>query len=206
MRRVYSVIHDEAEDEHIQYVVELYLDPRQRDSLMAFFLSGATLEQAEKGLGVDIDVLTMFKALYADMSVFRNKMEWRYYAEEYATTMCYDTAGEEQVKGGVLYGPTFLMMFWASGSEDVPISEREIITTQMKMAYIKAFAAKNVSITTAEAKEAYKWGQFAVSSAKQRNTIKDTGDLETGAKVAIKQRKATMKADEAGLNLSDILH
>ena len=86
------------------------------------------------------------------------------------------------------------------------LSDQEILTQQVILAHTKALAARNAGITDQEAKEAFKWGQFAVSTAARRSNIQDTGELETDAIVAIQKRKATLDAGEAGLELSEIYH
>ena len=81
LRDVYNVITGESQHETILYVIELYQTLRSRDTLVAFFLSGADFPQILQGSGVDIDALRLFEQLYIDSSVFRNKMEWREYAD-----------------------------------------------------------------------------------------------------------------------------
>ena len=74
------------------------------------------------------------------------------------------------------------------------------------MAHVKSLTARNASVTDIAAKEAYKWGQFAVATAQRRSSLQDTSEVEMDAIVAIQKRKATLEAEEAGLALSDILH
>ncbi len=206
LRDVYNVILGESKHETIMYVLELYHTHKSRDTLVAFFLSGAELPQIMQGTGVDADALRMFEQLFIDSTVFRNKMEWRAYAEYYVDQCCADENGQLQVKKGHLDGPITLMAHWAKGNEVITLTDQQILTQQALMAHTKALAARNAGITDIEAKEAYRWGQFAVNTAQRRSNLQDTADVEMDAIVAIQKRKATLEAEEAGLSLSEILH
>ncbi len=206
LRDVYNVIVGESDHEIIHYALELYHTPRFRDTLMAFFLSGATMLQVMQGTGVAADTLMVFEKLFINLDVFRNKMEWRAFAEHYVAKCCADEDGETQVKKAIIDGPITLLVHWRIGEEPVFLSDKEILTQQALLAHTKSMAAWNARLTDAESKEAYRWGQFAVSTAQRRNNINDNSDVETDAIVAIQKRKATLEANEAGLALSDILH
>jgi hypothetical protein len=190
----------------MEYVFELYDDHPSRDTLVAFFLSGATMAQIVQGTGIDSDTLATFEKLFIDITVFRNKLEWRAFAEHYVEECCANEAGEAQIKKGILDGPIALLAHWRVGNEMIFLSDQEILTQQVLLAHMKALTARNAGVTSAEAKEAFKWGQFAVNTATRRSTLRDTSEIETDAIVAIQKRKATMDAKEAGLEPGEILH
>lgn len=188
------------------YVLELYTVRQFRDTMVAWFLSGANHTQIRQGSEVDLDAIAIFEKLYVDSTAFRNKMEWRAYAEYYVTNCCYDEMGEKQVKMGALEGPLPLLSFWRKGNEIILLTDEEIMSQQAMMAHVKALAARNASVTDPAAKEAFRWGQFAVAVAGRRNVLNDTTDAEVDAIVAIQKRKATVEAQEIGLDLADIKH
>ena len=206
LRDVYSVMLGELKHEVYVYALELYTVHQFRDTMMAWFLSGATTEQILQGSGVDIDALAAFEKLFIDATTFRNKMEWRAYAEYYVANCCYNEIGEKQVKMGTLEGPIPLLSYWRIGNELIKITDEEIMSQQVMVAHIKALAARNASVTDPVAKEAFKWGQFAVAAAGRRNVLHDVTDSEVDAIVAIQKRKATLEAHEIGLDLADIKH
>ena len=206
LRDIYNVIEGNIEHKLYKYVLSMYYTHRERDTLIAWFISGADLPQIMQGTGVTADALNIFEKLYIDPEAFRNKMEWRAYAEYYVSECCADETGEKQVKIGVLEGPIPLLYFWQRGNEVIRISDTEVLTQQTLLAYVKATAARNASITDPESKEALRWGQFAVSSAAKRNLLNDPADVEVDAIVAIQKRRATLEAQEAGLDIADIAH
>jgi len=206
LRDIYNVIVSGLDHELYKYVLELYGTPSYRDTMMAWFLSGATTDQIVQGSGVTAEVLAVFERLFIDSSVFRNKLEWRAYAEFYAAHCCFDDVGKKQVQIATLEGPIPLLAYWKIGNEIIRITDEEILSTQLMLAHIKALAARNVSVTTPEAKEAFRWGQFAVNTAQRRNSLDDTSEIEVDAIVAIQRRKATVEAQEVGINLADIKH
>jgi len=188
------------------YVLELYTVPQFRDTMVAWFLSGATTEQIVQGSHVNMDALAAFEKLFVDSAAFRNKMEWRAYAEYYVANCCFNEIGEKQVKMGTLEGPIPLLSYWRQGNEIIKLSDEEIMSQQVMLAHVKALAARNASVTDPAAKEAFKWGQFAVAVAGRRNVLHAETDSEVDAIVAIQKRKATLAAQELGLDLADIKH
>jgi len=206
LKDIYNVILGELSHETYKYIIEMYKVPQQRDTLVAWFLSGANMGQIKQGSGVDQEALAAFELMFIDSASFRNKMEWRAYSEYYVAHCCADEMGQKQVKMGVLEGPIPLLAFWKKGNEEIKLTDTEILTQQALLAYVKSLAARNASITDPEAKEALRWGQFAVSSAARRNILNDTTETEVDAIMAIKRRRATLEAKEAGLSLADIAH
>jgi len=203
---IYNVIVQGLEHELYQYALELYGTPQYRDTLMAWFLSGATTEQIIQGTRIAPDVLAAFEKLFIDTSVFRNKLEWRSFAEYYVAHCCHDDAGKQQVKMAILEGPIPLLSYWKLGNEIIKLTDEEVLSTQLVLAHIKALTARNATVTAPEAKEAFRWGQFAVTTAQRRNTLDDNSEVEVDAIVAIQRRKATVEAQEVGLDLADIKH
>ena len=205
-REVYSVMNGTLELEPIIYALDIYENPSYRDTLIAFFLSGANTSQMMQGTRVDADTLSAFEKLFIDINVFRNKMEWRSYAEYYEANCCADEKGREQIKIGVLNGPIGLILHWHIGNEQIVLSDHEILTQQLRLAFVKSMVSRNASVTDSEAKEALKWGQFAVGAALRRSTLKGNTEIETDAIMAIKQRKSTMTIEETGMTAADFLH
>lgn len=205
-RQVYSVMRGELEHSTIRYALEIYQNPSYRDTVMAFFLSRADTNQIVQGTGVDADTLSVFEKLFIDSDTFRNKMEWRAYAEFYEARCCYNDSGKEQVKIGVLNGPIALVLHWHQGNEKIELSDATIITQQLRLAIMKSLVSRNASVTDAEAKEAFKWGQFAVNAALRRSTMKGGAEIETDAVMAIRKRKSTLSINETGMKPSDFLH
>ncbi len=203
---VYNVIIGATKNEIYHYALEIYQIHTQRDTMVAWLISGATMAQMMQGSGVTAEAIAVFEKLFMDSEAFRNKMEWRAYAEHYVANCCADDRGGQQVKMASLEGPIPLLSFWRKGNELIRITDEEIMSQQAMLASVKALAARNASVTDPAAKEAFKWGQFAVATAQRRNLLTDTTEVEIDAIVAIQKRKATVEAQEIGLVLADIKH
>lgn len=206
LRDIYNVIMQDLDHEIYKYVLELYGTPSYRDTMIAWFLSGATTDQIVQGSEVHPDALAVFEKLFIDASVFRNKLEWRAYADYYAANCCHSDAGKKQIKIAILEGPIPLLAYWKKGNEIIKVTDEEVLSSQLVLAHIKSLAARNASVTDPTAKEAFKWGQFAVNTAQRRNALDDNSEIEVDAIVAIQRRKATVEAQEIGLNLEEIQH
>ena len=74
LRDIYSVIVEGLDHEIYKYALEIYCVPQYRDTMVAWFLSGATTEQIIQGSQVDPDTLAAFEKLFIDSSVFRKVM------------------------------------------------------------------------------------------------------------------------------------
>ncbi len=206
LQDIYNVMTGSLQHKVYMYTLELYTVRQFRDTMVAWFLSGADYDQIIQGSAVDVDALAAFEKLFIDSTTFRNKMEWRAYAEYYVANCCYNEIGEKQVKMAALEGPIPLLSYWRKGNELIKLSDEEILTQQAMLAHVKALAARNASVTDPEAKEAFRWGQFAVATAQRRNVLHAETDSEVDAIVAIQKRKATVEAQEIGLDLADIKH
>lgn len=206
LQRVYSVMLGETKDEIITYVLEVYSDHYQRDNVFAFFLCDAHLEQIEWSLRLPLDVLAIFEQLFIDRKAFRNKMEWRLYAENYAEHCCLNDETSRIVKIGIMDGPIPLQDYWALGNEVVEVPQHMLIQKVISTAFLKASAGRRAPIASIAAREAHKWGVTAVRILAESANIKDKSGMETDAIVAIQKRKATLTAEEADLDLGEILH
>jgi len=205
---VYNVKRGISEDEDLQYVLDLYEDRQDRDTLVAFFLCRATYDEMTHGTGVEEKILRLYGKLFVDLAVFRNKMEWRKYVLFYVENCCVDEKGKIQVMKGVTDGPYALIAYWRIGEERLLPSNKVMIEKVLIMALEKSLLARNSSILSEASKEAFKWGKAAMDAIKVRDSIRDVTDGETQAITAIKKRKATLLASDlqTGLTPQDILH
>lgn len=203
--KVYNVIIGESLDPFMTHVLEIHEMPQFRDTMTAFFLSGATLDQIHIGLKVDMETLAAYEKLFFDRSAFRNRMEERFYAEMYLDSESFSDDGRQQIKCGLLYGVYSLLERWMGG-DIIEIPAREVASKFIMTAFNKAQIAKNSSINSPEAREAFKWGVSSVRTTIEKDAMKDADNIETNALVAIQKRKATLTPQEAGIPLDQILH
>lgn len=206
LRDVYSVIVNQMDYENIKYALELHMTPPYRDTIMAFFLSWATLEQVGQGTGIALDVLSIFEKLFIDRAVFRNKLEWKSYVLFYADKCCHDDAGRDQVMKGATEGPLSLLQHWRVGNESLFPSKWDLVSDFIMIAYEKAIIARNSSILSEAAKEAYKWSALTLKTLQVQEGLKDIRHGALEAHTAIEQRESTLKVTDLGIQPADIAH
>jgi hypothetical protein len=205
LREVYDVITGAKPDDIIREALYLFHVPYERDTLVSFFLSGATLNQILYGTGVRIEVLRVFESLFMDRTQLKNKMEWRLYGKYYAANKATDDV-RRQIEVGLAYGPSVLMDYWTMGNDVMEIPEKEILSRWTMTAYSKAMVARGSSVNSAAAKEAFKWGAIAVKSVMELRNAKTDNDTSMDAVLAIEQRKNVVNPKELGVPLTDIMH
>lgn len=206
LAEVYSVYRGENDSRAIQEALYLYHVPYERDVVIAFLLSGATLQQTHYGLNIALEILANFENLFMDRKTFKNKIEWRLYAQYYLAHKAVPEA-RQMLQAGMAHGPSVLMDHWTMGNDIMDVPEREILSRCAMTAYTKALVARECSVTSLEAKEAFKWGAMAIRSiAELRNTRAETGDTQMDALLAIEKRRVVVPPKELGISLTDIGH
>lgn len=207
--KVYNVYLEAADVEEapvIQEALYLYHVPYERDVIISFLLSGATVQQTYYGLGISAEILSNFEALFMERKTFKNKIEWRLYAQYYLEQKIVPEA-RQMLQTGMSHGPSVLMDHWTMGNDVMEVPEREIVSRWAMTAYTKALVARDCSITSLEAREAFKWGAMAIKSVSElRNTRAETGDTQMDALLAIEKRRVVVPPKELGISLTDIGH
>jgi hypothetical protein len=203
---VYSVCEGLEESTAIQEALYLYHVPYERDVIISFLLSGATVQQVHYGLGISAEILANFETLFMDRKTFKNKIEWRLYAQYYLANKVVPEA-KQMLQAGMSHGPSVLMDHWTMGNDVMEIPEREILSRWAMTAYTKSLVARDCPITSLEAREAFKWGAMAIKSVSElRNTRAETGDTQMDALLAIEKRRVVVPPKELGISLTDIGH
>lgn len=197
---------DPAEASAIEEALYLYHVPYERDVVIAFLLSGASLQQTHYGLGISLESLANFEALFMDRKTFKNKIEWRLYAQYYAAQRVVPEV-KQMLLSGMAHGPAVLMDHWTMGNDVMEVPEREIVSRWAMTAYSKALVARGANVTSQEAKEAFKWGAMAIKSVSElRNTRAETNGAGMDALLAIEKRRVVVSPKELGISLTDIGH
>ncbi len=185
------------------YVLQLINNPQHKYSLIAYFISGATVEQIANGLQIDKDVVTMFGSLVIDMSAFRNKLELKDYVVHLEDT-CPDDDVRTEIKCGYLYGPAYLGIVWQHGNESIQLREKDITKAMLLMGFEKGMLAKNAPLESSASREVLKWHSQLLKTIPVHNNIDESDDLMEEAIVSIERRKKE-REDEI-IDPSRIIH
>lgn len=197
LRRVYDVAVGAAQDEIIQYALDLIEIPGDRDAIIAFVLSGATVEEIGQSLGISLDVLNLAAWLIIDMAEFRNKLEIRRYAEEYSENAT--ASGKQLIKTGIIHGPTALVFHYLHGHETIDINRELIAKELLTQAYFNSRLARGNALVSEHSREAMKWANATTKALELVDSLNMAVSREDDALEAVRQRILTKTPAEAGL-------
>lgn len=208
LKRVYSVMVGETEDETVQYALEKIAEPKDRDAIVAYILSGATNEMIANSLWIrSTEVVDVFSKLYMDITVFRDKLEHLRYCEYYLEDRCEDDERNQAlIQQGISHGPKALELWWKRAKDEVNIDRDDIADAVLRMAFTNAMAAKDVSVTHPIAKEAHRWVKTALDAIQVRDADRDDLGEDLDAMLAIEKHLSTKTPEEANVPLDQIMH
>jgi len=191
-----------CDDSDVMYARDLYLVKEHRAAMDAFVLSKMPDEQVRDLIGVPISALEMYRQLYMDVSVFRNKLEIITFANEYG-----DTYGAEMVRAAVMIGPDYLL--WSYGSQDIAaLDNRLVVRKTMIDSFFRGLAHRGNALTSGVAREAQKWWGTAIRNAQILEEIdpRATKTAFDELRITLGKRDITHTSDQAPVPVTEILH
>jgi hypothetical protein len=186
----------------VAYAADLYENADHRPVVDAFFLARTAMDEISRVLSIPPAVLEVYRYLFMDMSVFRNKLEVISYARDYEGS----PYGKELVHTAVSVGPTYLR--WAYGDGGGELDTRFVIRKTMIDAYFRGLAHKGNALSSNTAKEALKWWSTAIRNAESLEKIDPhtTKEAVDELRMALEAKDDTLKPEQAPVPISDILH
>jgi hypothetical protein len=209
IKSVYNVMVGTTQDDTIQYAIDKIEEQRDRDSIVAYILSGASHEVIAESLWINsVPVVDVFAKLYMDISVFRDKLEHLRYCEYYLENICPedDERNQALIRQGISHGPKALELWFKRSGDDVSIAKEDITNAVLQMAFTNAIAAKDVSVTHPIAKESHRWVKTALDAISVRDEHNGLGDDELDAMLTIKKHLSAKSPQDAGITPEDIMH
>jgi hypothetical protein len=181
---------------------ELFLTPRHRTAMDAFFLAKAPIDLIAKVLEMQPSVAAAYGYLFMDTSVFQNRLELISYAMNYDS----DEYGKELVRAAVTAGPEYLM--WSYGGSVGEVDSHFIVRKTMVDSFFRSMAHKGNALTSGVAKEAQKWMQTAIRNAEilEKLEPRTTQSAFDELRIALDSRDETVHVDKPPVPLSEILH
>jgi len=205
LKAVYDVMLGNIENEVIEETLELIRIPEYREPVMAYFLSGATIEEMAKNLNMSKKVLENFEKLMIDRKVFKHKLHWKRYAAKYAES-CETEEGTSLVNSGMLMGPMAIAFHLQHGNETITVSDKDLSEKLAQTSFFKGIVAKGTPVTSAEAREALRWSQLHMKQVAAKANIDDSDELEMSALAQIDRFVTTKTPEEIGVKPEEILH
>lgn len=186
------------------YVCDLARNPDDRDAVVAFFLSGATIDETSRSLKIPTEVLEIFGKLVIDISIFRNKLELLRYSHQYKRGAT--KRGADLIELGIVQGPYSLMHHFLHGHEELDIDPKMFARTMMQQAFYFGMLARGNSIKSSVTKESLRWLTTTASLMKDYDRILGDSHDSDEALLEIEKRKMTHTPLELGTSVEEFLH
>lgn len=194
--------HKPATVPEAEYAYDIYRVASHRAALDAFTLSKTPLDITATALEIPEAVLSAYRTLFMDTSVFRNKLELMTYAAEYEG----DEYGCELVRTGVSVGSEYLL--WAYGAQSAEIDTRHVVRRTMLDSFFRGMAHKGNSLTSNVAKESQKWWSTAIRNAEilEKMDPRTQQSAFEELRIALEGRDDTLRTEQSPVPVEDILH
>jgi hypothetical protein len=182
---------------------DLYATNQHRHLLDALFLGQATDAQLFESLQISHLVLSTYRYLFCDKSVFRHALDVHSYVQ--ALTCHKDLAQYYTV--AIKQGPTVLLSDLRLG-ERPPVDPKATLRSLTSDFFTRFQAHRGQALTSRVAQEAFKWGRAAADTSVlliQHDSNKAEAALED-LKLALASVDHTATPDEAGLDPRTILN
>lgn len=203
LRHVYQVCIGELQDQALHHCIDTITTPEEKDTLVAYFLSGESTEKIASGLWMDYEKVRYFGQLMIDMSYFRDKLEIFRYADYYLNNVCTEDK-KPYIRTAVDIGPEALHHLHQLGAEASAISADTFRSGALALAYHHMIKSRGQSITSPISNAALK---YMTAGTKLIKVLDETKDEEitgwTTAKLAIEERRVEMTVDKLDLGPED---
>lgn len=193
-----------AASEEVQQACDLYWDAEFRHVLDALFLAGAQIETISTGLGISEATLGAYRRLFFDPDVFPHNLAKTRYVKRL------DCEGEFRAlyELAIERGPSELIERFRIGAR--PRLEPEtLIYDAMADMWSKFLSHRGFTVTSDTAKEALRWGEAALRTAKMvlensREERKNAGTVDD-LRIALEIKNETKTLEDLGVQSDDLL-
>jgi len=145
--------------EEVLYALDIYSDLFQKEVLEAFFLAGATNSEVAEILEIPERISDVYRHLFFDMGVFRNRLDIISYAAHYEGD---DNGYGKTLKDDAVHeGLEILKVTFQPGYRINPV---DAVHETISQAYALSKAAKKHPIDSPKAREARQWNSVLLSS------------------------------------------
>lgn len=200
----YYVKGEAAADADFQTAAEIYDDAEYRHVLNALVIANANPVEVEANLGINSRVFDVYRTFFFDTTVFPHTMAKIRFVQEL------DAVEELRLhyEVAIQRGPDEIYKRYRVGKR--PLLDATTVTQDaMTDMWDRFVTHRGGKITDEAVKEALKWGEAAVRSAKQIHEIKrlsETGsDGSNELRIALEVRETPSSPKETGVDLNTIV-
>jgi hypothetical protein len=194
----------EAPSSEIEGALRIYRDEEYRHVFSALALAGANEEAVTVGLGLADTVFSAFKYLFFDASVFEHNLE----KARYVRRLQCDEEHRKLYELAVERGPGELIERYRIG-ERPRLEPESVIYDAMGDMWSKFLAHRGYTVTSDHAKEALRWGEAALRTAKlvldnSREERKNAGTVDD-LRIALEIRNETRTPADLNIAVDDLV-
>jgi hypothetical protein len=197
LQQVDAVRNNKIQNDDISYALDLIENADHRDGIVAFLLSGADILSVSSWLHIPAGVLDVFCELCFNKAEFRNKLEIRSYAREYAQNQA-QPENADLISAAILLGPEYMMYHFQHGNEKVSMDPREFAKNLIHQSFHLSRVARGNPINSPATKEALRWLNAAAKLITGYDKVvgDDLSDDDNEAMVAIEEVRITKSSAE----------
>lgn len=189
----------------VEEAAQWHADDGMRHLLDALYVGKCPPKEIAAGLDLDVAVLGPYEHLFFDRTVFRHALDVMRYSQEVETPADMPVV-REYYEVAVRQGPQFLINRFRIGARPVPDPKAmlDIIAHDQMDRFL---SHRGQTITSDTAREAFKWGQAAVSTAGallNEAGKKGSKDAFQKLKILLQVNDQTATMEEAGIAPEDI--
>lgn len=190
---------DDVPDE-VAYAYYMYQSPYHREVLDAFLLVKTTDDEIKAVLEIDKPVVDVYRHLFFDVNVFRNRLDREAYARSYEGDD--DGYGRELKTKAMERGRHWLVTRWGMGVGH-HANQYEAVKETITLGYLQSKAALDHALDSAKAKEARMWAGTMTNSI---NTLQEAAETGSGKDrdVLIKLRLLDYSQDPEDRELPEV--
>jgi hypothetical protein len=188
----------------IQQACDLYWDAEFKHVINALFLAGSQIENASAGLGISETTLGAYRYLFFDPDKFPHNLAKTRYVKQLDCSDEFRALYELAIERG----PNELIERFRIGAR--PRLEPEtLIYDAMADMWSKFLTHRGFTVTSDTAKEALRWGEAALRTAKMvlensREDRKNAGTVDD-LRIALEIRNETKSLDDLGVEPGELV-
>ncbi len=197
------LLNNKTDLEYVEDAYEIFIHQNDRHILNALIIAKATKEYIASTLSMNLHLIEAYQYLFFDKTVFRHDFD----IKNYINTLQLNTDLKNYYLVSCEKGFKALANTFKIGERDA-VDPKEVLNELLNDQLDRAKAHRGLSITSAIAKEAYKWSQLAANTAntmlkdKQSNNINSITELM----LSLKTIDHTTSVESAKIDPSTIYH
>ena len=149
----------------VAYAYEVYGKETEREILQAWLIAGATDAQLFEHLSIPVDVTRVYRVLFFDVDVFRDRLDMLSWVSEYAKELGGTAYGARLLQTAVTRGVDTLRWLFGAGAGE--LDPQQVLQQAMSDAYYRGKSNRDYALSSKETAMAHTFMNTAVKIASQ---------------------------------------